>query len=293
MSPSRRHALIGSLATISAFVAAPALPQTQSARSGLRRLAEIERAHGGRIGVAVLDPGSGARIAHRADERFLTCSTFKVLAAAFTLARVDRKQEKLDARVVFSQRDLVPWSPVTGTRVGEPGMTVAELCDAAITQSDNTAANLLFARFGGPAALTRYVRDLGDPVTRFDRIEPDLNEHEEPDDQRDTTTPAAMAENLRKLLFGDALSRRSRDQLSAWMITNKTGDERLRAGFPPDWLVGDKTGTNASGTANDVAVAWPSTRGPLVVAAYCEMPSISARERNAVLVEVGRIAAGV
>jgi beta-lactamase class A len=137
--------------------------------------------------------------------------------------------------------------------------------------------------------LTKFVRSLGDKVTRLDRIEPDLNEHDHPGDLRDTTSPAAMLQTLRKLLFGEVLSKASRAQLAAWLITNKTGNSRLRAGFPQNWLVGDKTGTNASGTANDIGVAWPPDRGPIVVAAYCEMPAASSGQRNAVLAEVARV----
>lgn len=290
---SRRQALAGSLFAVPALASLPAGAQTQTDRDLEVRLAELEHAHGGRLGVAVLNLASGARLGHRADERFLICSTFKVLLAAFILARVDKEEERLDRRIIFSEGDLVVWSPVTETHVGGAGMTVAELCEAAVILSDNTAANLLLASVGGPAALTAYARSLGDEVTRLDRIEPELNEHDGPGDLRDTTTPAAILETMRKLLFGDALSGSSRNQLTAWLITNKTGDERLRAGFPENWLVGDKTGTNGSGTANDIGVAWPLDRGPVIVAAYCQMPSISAEERNAVLAEAGRIGAQV
>jgi beta-lactamase class A len=290
---SRRQALVGSLLAVPALASLPAVARARTDRDAHARLAELERAHGGRLGVAVLNLASGARAGHRADERFLICSTFKALAAAFVLARVDKTEERLDRRIVFSESDLVDWSPVTKTRVGGAGMTVAELCEAAMILSDNTAANLLLASFGGPAALTAYVRSLGDEVTRLDRIEPELNEHDGPGDIRDTTTPAAMLETLRTLLFGNALSRSSRDQLSAWLITNKTGDERLRAGFPENWLVGDRTGTNRVGNANDIGIAWPPDRGTVIAAAYCELPSISAEERDAVLAEVGRVAAQV
>jgi beta-lactamase class A len=292
---SRRQALAGSLFTVPALASLQAGAHAQIEQDTEERLAELERAHRGRIGVAVLNLTTGKHVGHRADERFLMCSTFKALAAALILARVDQKKEQLDRRVIFSQKDLVVWSPVTETRVGGAGMTVTELCEAAVTLSDNTAANLLLTSFGGPAALTAFARSLGDDVTRLDRIEPDLNEHDGPDDVRDTTTAAAMLENLRKLVFGNVLSRNSRAQLAAWLITNKTGDKRLRAGLPDDWLVGDKTGGNGneSGNANDVGIAWPLDRGPIIVTVYCEIPSISSEQRNAVLAEVGRIAAQV
>ncbi len=293
ISMSRRQALAGSLLAVPAFAWSPT--QAQSGEDVEARLADLERAHGGRLGVAVLNLATGKRVGHRADERFLMCSTFKALAAALVLARVDQKKEQLDRRVVISKKDLVSWSPGAEKRVGGAGMTVAELCDAAVTLSDNTAANLLLASFGGPAALTEFARSLGDDVTRLDRIEPELNDRDTPDDIRDTTTAAAMLGNLRKLLLGDALSPAARAQFAAWLITNKTGDTRLRAGLPKTWLIGDKTGTGSdkSGFNNDIAVAWPPDRAPVIVTAYCEMPSIPAAQRNAVIAEVGRIAAQV
>jgi beta-lactamase class A len=292
---SRRQALAGSVLGLQVLFALKTGERAQAGQSAGDRLAELERKHPGRIGVAILDLASGKRLEHRANERILMCSTFKALAAALVLARVDQEKEQLERRIVFSKDDLVDGAPVTEKHIGGAGMTVAELCDAAVTRSDNTAANLLLASFGGPKELTAFARSLGDQVTRLDRIEPALNEHDGPDDQRDTTTPAAMLENLRKLLFGDVLSPSSRGQLAAWMITNKTGNTRLRAGFPKDWLVADKTGGNGnkSGNNNDVAVAWPANRGPLIVTAYCEIPEISGDERNAVLAEIGRIASDI
>jgi len=254
------------------------------------RLADLEGRSGGRLGVAVLDTATGRRIGHRADERFPMCSTFKFLAVGFVLARVDRGQESLDRRVTFTDRDLVTWSPVTQHRTGAAGMTIAELCEAALTLSDNTAGNLLLASFGGPVRLTAYVRSLGDDLTRLDRFETALNEAI-PGDPRDTTTPAAMLENLRRLVLGDALSGPSRKQLTAWLLANRTGDKRLRAGVPKDWRVGDKTGTGDNGVANDIGVFWPPGRAPIIVSAYLAEASVPEEDRNAVLAEVGRIAA--
>jgi beta-lactamase class A len=293
LSMSRRQALAGSLLAVPALASSPT--QTLAGQDAEARLADLERAHGGRLGAAVLNLATGKRVGHRADERFLMCSTFKALAAAVVLSRVDQKKEQLDRRVIFARKDLVPWSPATEKRVGGAGMTVAELCDAAVTLSDNTAANLLLASFGGPAAFTAFVRSLGDEVTRLDRIEPALNDRDHPGDVRDTTTASAMLENLRKLVLGDVLSHASRAQFAAWLITNKTGDTRLRAGLPKSWLVGDKTGTGSDKTGfnNDIGIAWPPDRAPVIVTAYCEMPSISNAQRNAVIAEVGRIAAQV
>src|SRR5262249_42894690 len=147
------------------------------------------------------------------------CSTFKFLLAAAVLKRAENGQEELNRRIKFQASDLETYSPVTKDQAGGDGMTVAELCAAAMNYSDNTAANLLLAKLGGPTALTSYARSIGDPVTRLDRIEPNLNESV-PGDLRDTTTPAAMLGNLRALLFGDALSAASKDQLTKWLLGN-------------------------------------------------------------------------
>jgi beta-lactamase class A len=294
-SMSRRHALAGSLLAIPALASTMAAAHAQDTQAAQAKLAELERKHPGRICVSILNIASGKRVDHRANEPILMCSTFKALAAAFVLSRVDKNEEKLDRRVRFSKADLVTYSPGTQPNVGERGMTIAEICEAAVTLSDNTAGNLLLASFGGPAGLTSFFRSLGDQVSRLDRIELELNTHDRPGDVRDTTTSAAMLENLRKLLFTDVLSPRSRSQFAAWLIANKTGDTRLRAGFPKTWLVGDKTGTNGDndGNANDIAVAWPPDRAPVIVTAYCEIPGVSSDKRNAASAEIGRIAAQI
>jgi beta-lactamase class A len=293
---SRRQALAGSLLAVPAVAARATGARADAGEAAEARLAELERRHPGRIHVSMLDLASGKRIERRANERTLMCSTFKASAAALVLTRVDKGQERLDRRIVFTKKDVeATFSPVTGTRTGAPGMTVAEVCEAAVTRSDNTAANLLLASFGGPAALTAFWRTLGDDVSRLDRAEIELNYHDRPDDVRDTTTARAMLENLRKLLFTDMLSGPSRSQLAAWLIANKTGDARLRAGLPKGWLVGDKTGTNGDkyGNAGDIAALWPPDRAPVLVTVYCEIPSIAAGERNAVFAEIGQIAAKI
>jgi beta-lactamase class A len=250
----------------------------------------IETESGGRVGVAVLDTVSGAQSAHRAEERFPMCSTFKLLVAGAILARVDAGTEDLDRRIRFAAGDVVANSPMSKDRVGGDGMSLAQLCEAAMTVSDNTAANLLLATLGGPAGLTAYARSLGDTVTRLDRIEPDLNEAV-PGDLRDTTSPAAMLANLRILVLGNVLSERSRDQLTRWLAGNKTGDARLRAGLPAGWRVGDKTGSGERGTTNDVGIVWPPGRAPILVAIYLTGTSRTAEQRNATLAAVGRAVA--
>lgn len=251
------------------------------------RLVALERRHGGRLGVAIRNTGSGRRVAHRGDERFLMCSTFKLLLAAAVLQRVDQGEEKLDRRIVFGKDALLEWAPVASKHVGAPGMTISDLCGAAITQSDNTAANLLLKQIGGPQAVTAYARGLGDPVTRLDRMEPVLNRH---DGDKDTTTPLAMIGDVHKLLLEEALSSASRERLTNWLLANRTGGDSLRAGLPLDWREGDKTGSGETAT-NDVAILWPPQRKPLLVAAYYENPAAPAKARYNVLAEVGRIIA--
>jgi len=250
-------------------------------------LTRVEAASGGRLGVAVLDTLSGMRTGHRADERFPMCSTFKLLAAAAVLRWVDAGDERLDRRIAFEAADIVVNSPITKDRVGGSGMSLAELCEAAMTVSDNTAGNLILASLGGPQGLTAYARSLGDTVTRLDRIEPALNEAV-PGDPRDTTTPAAMLSNLHALALGSVLSPKSRDQLTAWLVGNKTGDTRLRADLPNGWRVGDKTGSGERGTTNDVGLVWPPRRAPIIVAIYLTETAATSERRNATLAAVGR-----
>lgn len=246
--------------------------------------AKLEADSGGRLGVAVVDTSSGVRVGHRLDERFLMCSTFKLLATAAVLARVDAGKDQLDRRIRFTSSDIVPNSPATKDRIGGTGMSLAELCEATMIVSDNTAANLMLATFGGPAGFTAYVRSLGDTVTRLDRYEPQLND---PDNELDTTSPAAMAANIRTLILGTALSETSRQQLTAWMVGNKTGDTRLRAGLPKDWRIGEKTG-GGTGTSNDAGLAWPPGRGPIIMAVYLTGTAASIERQHATIAGVGR-----
>ena len=253
------------------------------------RLRSLEDATGGRLGAAIVETGSSRSLAYRGGERFAMCSTFKALAGGLVLSRVDRGEERLDRRIVFDASDLVTYSPVTQTHVGGDGMAVSDICEAAITRSDNTAGNLLLASFGGPAGLTAFLRGIGDAESRLDRNEPTLNEAL-PGDPRDTTTPLAMAETLRTLLLGSVLSPSSRAKLRAWLIANQTGAARIRAGTPSDWRVGDKTGTGERGAASDVAILWPSPEGaPLILTVYLVGSSKPVAELNAAIADVARI----
>ena len=280
---------MGSLLVAPALASPKAFAQTNidDIKTGL---ADLEKDHGGRLGVCVLDVATGRRIEHRADERFAMCSTFKVLAAGLILTRVDRKEESLDRRIVFSKENVVTYSPETEKHVGGDGMTLGEICKAALTLSDNSAANLMLESVGGPAQVTQFARTLGDEMTRLDRIETGLNEAK-PGDPRDTTTPAAMADNLRKIVLGDRLSAPSRDQMIDWMVANKTGGARLRAGVPNDWRVADKTGTGDRGIFNDIGVFWPPGRKPILVTVYMAGAKASGDQCNAAIAKVARAVA--
>ncbi len=253
-------------------------------------LARLESESGGRLGVAVIDTGTNAHAGWRSDERFPMCSTFKFLAAAAVLARVDTGQERLDRRIHFKASDLVAYSPISKDHVDGRGMTVDELCGAAVVMSDNTAANLLLADLNGPAGVTAFSRSIGDGVTRLDRTEPELNEAAV-GDPRDTTSPAAMAANLRTLLLEERLSAPSRARLTGWLRASKTGAKRLWAGLPAGWSVGDKTGSGGRGTTNDVGILWPTGRPPVVVAAYLTDTGAPSEQRDETLAAVGRVIA--
>ena len=290
----RRGLLKTVLLGASALVLRPRLAIASNADDATAKLAALERQHGGRLGVSILDTGNGHRMAHRGDERFLMCSTFKLMAVATVLARVDRGSEKLDRRIVFGKDVVLSYAPITSHRVGAPGMSVAELCQAAITVSDNTAANLLLTSLGGPAAVTAFVRSLGDPLTRLDRTEPDLN-IASPGDIRDTTTPNAMLATMQKVLLGNALADSSREQLLAWLRACSTGADKLRAGVPAGWTVGDKTGSGAQNETNDIGILYPPQRKPLLVTVYYRPAdaSVDAATRNAAIAAVGHIAAAI
>lgn len=254
------------------------------------RIAEIERRTGARIGVSALDTGSGKRLDYRSEERFPMCSTFKVLAAAAVLKRVDEGQEKLDRFVSYGEKDLLEYAPVTKAHLKDGGMTLGALCAAAIEQSDNTAGNLLLDTIGGPVGLTNFARSIGDETTRLDRKEPELNSAI-PGDDRDSTSPAVMCANMQRLLLGNALSESSRHQLEDWLLHNKTGTFMIRAGVPKTWNVGDKTGRCGNGATNDVAIICPPGRAPIVVAIYSIGSTASEDDRSATLAETARVVA--
>jgi beta-lactamase class A len=288
---SRRLFLAGLVGAGSLRRARAAAPSTEERLDAANKhLAWIEEREGGRLGAAVINTENGWTFEHRADERFPMCSTFKLLAAAAALKRVGDGTERLDRFVAYGPRDLLEYAPIAKTRLASGGMTLADLCAAAIDWSDNTAANLVLAAIGGPAGFTQFVHSLGDSVTRLDRTEPDLNTAT-PGDERDTTSPRAMAEDMRQVLLGDLLSEASRRQLEAWLIDDKVGDKRLRAGLPLDWRIGDKTGSGDHGTANTIAIIRPPERAPIIATVYYTESSAPTEVRNAIHREIGALIA--
>ncbi|MGB6938131.1 MAG: class A beta-lactamase [Xanthobacteraceae bacterium] len=295
--PTRRHVTVG----LSASLFGAAFWQPQPARAFASSLesdfaalesdfAAIEAKSGGRLGVAVLDTASGARVDHRGNERFPLCSTFKVLAVSAVLKRAEAGREHLDRRIAIKRAELIAYSPVLKDRIGD-SLTLVELCAAAMTESDNTAADLVLKNLGGPAAATAYARTLGDTVTHLDNSEPLLNRAKPFGlSKGDTTSPSAMVNNLQALVLGDTLAPTSRDQLKTWLLGCKTGDKRLRAGLPEGWQCGDKTGSDeADGSTNDVGLLWPPQQRPLViVAAYLTQTKAKYEDREAALADVGR-----
>jgi beta-lactamase class A len=269
------------------FLAASAASGNDNAAT---RITAIETRTGGRIGVAALDTSNSKRIDYRPEERFPMCSTFKFLAAAAVLKRVDDKQEKLERFVSYGAKDILEYAPVTKEHLKDGGMTLRALCAAAIEQSDNTAGNLLLDAIGGPTGLTNFVRTLGDRVTRLDRIEPELNTAI-PGDERDTTTPTAICSDMQRLLLGDALSEASHRQLEDWLRRNETGGSMIRAGVPSNWIVGDKTGRGANGATNDIAIIRPPNRAPILLAIYSVGSTATANDRAAAIAEVAKIVA--
>lgn len=264
-----RRQLIKASAGFSITMATP----VWASRSLQQELSKLEHSLDATIGLWARDTGSGRILKYRPEERFALCSTFKVVLVAAVLAKSADETALLDRRITFREDQLVIYSPVTQKHIGS-GMTVSELCAATLQYSDNTAANLLLEQVGGPAGLTTFARNMGDPVFRLDRNEPELNTAL-PNDVRDTTSPLAMGVTLQKILLGNQLPVEAKRQLQDWLKGNTTGDKRIRAGVPQGWVVGDKTGSGDYGVANDVAIIWPPGKAPWIVVIYTKR-----REKN-------------
>lgn len=280
----------GASAPASAAASAPgaAAPATDPATdpAAARAFASLERRYDARLGITAVDTGSGRTLVHRAGERFAFASTVKVFIAAAVL---DGSSDADLATVVHYDRgDLLEYAPVTSEHV-DTGMTVRELIDAALRSSDNTAANLLVERLGGPDAVERWLRGIGDRTTSVDRVEPDLNQAV-PSDRRDTTTPERFAADLRTVLLGDALDAADRRVLRDAMLGNTTGDATIRAGVDPSWRVADKTGTASYGVRNDIAVVTPPGRDPVVLVVMTSRSDPGAEPSDALVAAATRTA---
>ncbi|HEX6707178.1 MAG TPA: class A beta-lactamase [Albitalea sp.] len=285
--PVSRRRVLALSAGLAGASWAPAHAGTPDAAAAL---AELERRSGGRLGVHATD-GHGRTLGHVDDAPFALCSTFKLLLAAAVLHRHDQAGASLDRRLRLRPADIVAHSPVSAGHVKAGFITVRQACEATVQVSDNAAANLLLPLVGGPAGLTAFLRErCGDAATRLDRAEPALNSNL-PDDPRDTTTPRAMARTALALATGPTLAAPSRELLVGWMRTASTGLQRLRAGLPPDWVVGDKTGTGENGAVNDVAVAWPPGRPPIALAVYMSGSRLPRDELNAIHAQVAGLVA--
>jgi beta-lactamase class A len=283
----RRALLLGGLALGAGCAGHP--QEARRARADFRGL-QAMLGPGGRLGVAALDTGTGRWLRHDEDGRYAMASTFKWVLAAAILAEVEAGRLALDRELSFTRADLVSHAPVVEANLERGRLPVERLCAAIVEVSDNTAANLLLARIGGPAGLTRFCRAHGDGVTRLDRNEPELNANL-PGDPRDTTSPAAMAGLMRTLLLGDALRPASRARLIGWMQGATTGLQRLRAGLPSGWRVGDKTGNGANGAANDLAIAFPPRRAPILTASFQSGGTAERPARDAIHALVARAVA--
>jgi beta-lactamase class A len=259
----------------------------------LRRFAELEHRYAARLGVFAHDTATGRSVRYRAGERFPMCSVFKTLAAAAVLRDLDRSGEFLAQRIPYDEQTVTDsgYGPITGDPDNlAHGMTVEELCDASIRYSDNAAANLLLRELGGPRAVTRFCRSVGDRVTRLDRWEPELNSAE-PWRRTDTTTPRAIAGTYARLTLGDALDRGDRRRLTRWLLGNTTSGAKFRAGLPEDWAVADKTGGGEYGTNNDVGLTWPPGRPPIVLAVLTTRFTPDAERIDPLVAEAARLVA--
>ncbi|WP_407244637.1 SHV family class A beta-lactamase [Klebsiella aerogenes] len=273
-----RLCIISLLATLPLAVHASPQP--------LEQIKQSESQLSGRVGMIEMDLASGRTLtAWRADERFHMMSTFKVVLCGAVLARVDAGDEQLERKIHYRQQDLVDYSPVSEKHLAD-GMTVGELCAAAITMSDNSAANLLLATVGGPAGLTAFLRQIGDNVTRLDRWETELNEAL-PGDARDTTTPASMAATLRKLLTSQRLSARSQRQLLQWMVDDRVAGPLIRSVLPAGWFIADKTGASKRGARGIVALLGPNNKAERIVVIYLRDTPASMAERNQQIAGIG------
>ncbi len=290
---SRRTVLAGGAA-----LAASACVPVEPGRTGqlAARLRIVEANANGALGVAFVDTAMGIATGYGDFARFPHCSSFKLSLAALVLHLDQQGVLDADERITWSQDDLMSVSSFTTDRLQE-GASLRELAEFTQKYSDNAAANILLRRLGGPERLTEFWRWAGDDISRLDRTEPELN-HVPPGELRDTTTPAAMAKTLARLLYGDLLEEERRTTLKQWMSDTQTGSKRVRAGLPETWRAGDKTGTSLwpgmGSVYVDIGFVEPPERAPITFAAYFRAARQHTRMEpaaQAVLAETGQVLA--
>ncbi len=285
---SRRDAL----AAIASIAGASSLARAAPFSSDEGFVGRIESEVGGRIGLAALDTASGRRLSHRANEHFAMCSTFKLMLAAAVLSRIDNGSLQLEQPVSFTRSEILPTSPIAEAHPAGGAESLRKMLQSLVEASDNTAANRLLELIDGPAGYTAYLRGIGDRTTRLDRFELDLNSNL-PGDLRDTTTPNAMVEDMRRVLLGDRLSSDSRERLQRWLRDCHTGHDRLRARLPRGWEAGDKTGTGPRGAVNDLAIFFPPKRPPILIACYMSGSAVPSEVLNEAHARIGSLVASI
>lgn len=247
---------------------------------------QLETKYDARLGVYVIDTGNNRTLSYRPDDRFAFASTYKALAAGAMLQQ--NSISELNEVITITEEDLVNYSPITETHVGG-GMTLREICEAAVRYSDNTAGNLLLEKLGGPKGFQAALRKIGDRVTEADRFETELNEAV-PGDIRDTSTARALATDLKFFTIGNVQSIEKRHILVDWMHGNTTGDQLIRAGVPKSWDVDDKSGAGDYGTRNDIAIVWPPKRAPIIIAILSSRDEKNAVYNNQLIAEAAKVA---
>ena len=251
-----------------------------------KEIRKIESELNSHIGVSILTVNSNESWSYKGNERVPLTSTFKTLLCANLLSNADKGNIALDEKVAVEKDKLITYSPVIEKHIGK-SVSLYDSCSATMTTSDNTAANIVLQKIGGPITLTKFIRNIGDDITRLDRYEPELNEGK-PGDLRDTTTPNAITKTLNELLFGSALSEESQNQLKQWMIDNKVSDHLLRSILPSDWIIADRSGAGGYGSRSITSVFWPENTSPFIVSIYITQTKASFEQRNEAIVKIGK-----
>ncbi len=252
----------------------------------LQQIQTIEKELEVSIGVSVYKPEHGVVWSYHGDQRFPMMSTFKTLACAKMLVDADKGTLNQNDLAMIKPEDLIAYSPVLDKLTGK-SISLNDACQATLQTSDNTAANLILEKIGGPSALTLFMRTMGDNVTRLDRNEPELNEGAK-NDLRDTTTPNAMSQSLSALMTGTVLSDSSRVQLENWMENNKVADELLRSVLPKGYHIADRTGAGGFGSRGIIAFVWSENTESLIIVIYLTQTEASIEQRNQAIVKIGK-----